>query len=184
MEQRFLYTTKYPNEKKVLILNDGRVLLYHRCEEGKECINKICVYDLSNGFNCDIDYELDRYKGYPDIPTYVSHMYQMNDVNIIIVHDKEIKIYKIRKKNFEQLQIFTFEDTSYEYKIFGEKFLIKNLFEKDCHFYKYEKGNLENDNKSFKIHNIEGFLIDSLGINENEFVLLYNNNNNKDSLLF
>jgi hypothetical protein len=81
-----------------------RVLLYHRCEEGKEYINKICVYDLSNGFNCDIDYELDRYKGYPDIPTYVSHMYQMNDVNIIIVHDKEIKIYKIREKNFEQLQ--------------------------------------------------------------------------------
>ena len=86
-----------------MILNDRRVLLYHIYKEGKEYINKICVYDLTNGFNCDIDYELDRYKEFEDIPTYVLHMHQMNDGNVIIVHGKEIKIFKIREKKFEKL---------------------------------------------------------------------------------
>lgn len=44
-----------------MILNNRRVLLYHNFKEGKEYINKISVYDLTIGFNCDIDYELDRY---------------------------------------------------------------------------------------------------------------------------
>ena len=184
INQKFIYTTKYPNEDKVLILNDRRVLLYHNYKEGKEYINKICVYDLTNGFNCDIDYELDRYKEFEDVPTYVSNIYQMNDGNVIIVHDKEIKIFKIREKTFEKLQIFSFEETSYAYKIFGKKFLIKNLFEKDCRFYKYEKGKLEYDNKSFTIHNISDFIYDLHSINENEFVLLYDNENNNNSLLF
>ena len=160
---------------EIYILNDGRILTSEaHTEELEDKYYKLCVYSADNGFNCDININIDN--------EMVEYFFQMNDGNLIIIVSKGIKIVKIEKNTIEEIwneKKKTFKIT----KLLNENFFIYSKEDKQKLLYKYDNGKLisyKNLNELDKKESIS-FLCQ---INENEYALfsekkgiLYGTNN-------
>ena len=160
---------------EIYMLNDGRILTFEaHVEEREDKYYKLCVYSADNGFNCDININIDN--------EMVEYFFQMNDGNLIIIVSKGIKIVKIEKNTIEEIwneKKKTFKIT----KLLNENFFIYSKEDKQKLLYKYDNGKLisyKNLNELDKKESIS-FLCQ---INENEYALfsekkgiLYGTNN-------
>ena len=97
------FTTK--NEiKKLLILNDRRILTHQKYYNENGLSYKLCVYSAENGFICDINIDFED----------IYNFYQMDDGNIIIgicdpssyefkFNADKYQIIKIKKNSIEEI---------------------------------------------------------------------------------
>ena len=146
--------------KFVMVLHDRRLLTQqtYKDEQG-DLLTKICIYDLSNGIICDINY---------DSKEKIYKILQMDDDNIIMVFEDKVKIFKIQKKSLEEIYNNEFIKHDYIYKILSNKILIQKY--ENFYVYSYEGGELI-ENINFEIKNIE--FENVCAINENEIAIYY-----------
>ena len=156
-ETKKFETNYYFIIRKLIILNDQRILSYQKSKNRSE----ISVYDVNNNFKCNF---LEANE--------VNSMFQMNDGNVIILYsNNKIKVVKVKKNCFENIQ--ELDDKFYHiYKISEETILATN--ENGLQKYSYEKGKLiDKKNNGFDNTKIDGCTCDICRINNNEIAFLY-----------
>ena len=154
------FTTKYDIEK-IMILSDRRIFSYQKYyNENGDYLYKFCVYNVYNGIICDINYDTNP----------IETMFQMNDDNIIIFYYEKIKVIKVKRNSFEEIQTID-ESRSQIYKLLNEKILFTNC--EKFEIYSYENGKLSDNNKISFNYNEDNYFNDLCQINENEIAIYY-----------
>ena len=154
---------------KLFILNDGRILTYHK--------NKMGIYNINNNdvIVCDVSYLRKELSN-----SYHINIIQMDDdalIELIYNYDRYLlNVIKIKKHSLEQIQSIESSKNKYEkiIKISKEKICIrKNEFFK---IFSYQNGNLIDIKKEFQLPIKNYFSIGGCCvINENEIAIVYIN---------
>lgn len=146
--------------QSLCMLNDGR-LLTNEClwlEEEEKGYDKLCVYTIKNGLECDINIDFQL----------VKDIYPLNDGNVLMILTKKIIIIKINKNSIEELWSEDGEKIKVN-KLLNENFFIKKKSNKAI--YKYDNGKLiiyKNLNELNKKENI--FCLCQITENEYAFI--------------
>ena len=164
------FTTKY-NIKNLFILNDRRLLsIQSYSDENEKTLYKICIYNLNNGIICDINYDIVLKRSFWGEGA--THIYQMDDDNIVCFSYEKIQTFKIKRKSIEEIECIEQDYSKKVYKLLNNKFL---LYDKDIDFeiFSYENGKLTDCKKKFKIKECNSGFRNLCVIDENEIVIYY-----------
>ena len=173
------FTTKN-NIENLLVLNDRRILSSQSySDENGYFFYKLCVYSAKNGFVCDINIDSE----------YISDLIILDDGNVLLRNENQIKIVKIKKNSIEE--IFKLEQKLTDIKkLLNSKFLfytklssknknsnnnnflsaIIKKYKKVYEIYSYKDGQLICEKNITELYNDEN-IKNSCQINENEFAL-------------
>ena len=146
------------NIKKMIVLQDQRILIYHNYKDENEKYRHIlCIFDIKNNFTCDFSYEVESLK----------EIFQMENGNIILSESNKITIFKLNKTSFEILQ----EIEENIYKIFkqNEESIIVLQSNGEYIFYSYEKEIIYAN----KTKTIVGGVYDLCNVGKDEIAIYY-----------
>ena len=170
-------TISFTTDYKIIYLfelNDSRILIYQEYFGEEHEKYKACVYNINNDVvTCDINSDIDE-------AFHKINIIKMSDNNIIKVNGNTIKVIKIKKHSFENVQIIQKGKYSFEkiYKLSNKKILIRDNYNKFFEIYFYQNGQLLLDTK--KQIEFKEFISSLCPINEKEIIIFYD----KDTKVF